>query len=29
MNENKLKTYAPEAREEFIKVVSGRAALIR
>ena len=27
MNKNKLKVYAPQAREEFIKVVSERAAL--
>ena len=26
MNKNKLKTYAPQAREEFIKVVTERAA---
>ena len=27
MNKNKLKTYAPQAREEFIKIVTERAAL--
>lgn len=27
MNKNKLKTYAPQAREEFIKIITERAAL--